>query len=93
MYADLFFHAQPAFMCTQACSCALTPYSSNGSTSQEMAKTPQTFHYMTSLWFGGVQISLEDELGVRLDADLLGRRYATETIRYTDLEANFMHRP
>ena len=48
---------------------------------------------MTGLWFNGVLISLEDELGIRLGADLLGRRYATKTICYTDLEVDFMHRP
>ena len=48
---------------------------------------------MTSLRFDGVPISLEDESGTQLGAELLGKRYATETIRYTNLMANFMHRP
>ena len=30
-------------------------------------------------------------MGIRLGVDLLGRRYATETIRYADLEVDFMH--
>ncbi|KAL0008564.1 hypothetical protein SO802_010066 [Lithocarpus litseifolius] len=38
-------------------------------------------------------ISLEDESGIQLGIDLLGRRYAIETIYYADLEADFMHRP
>ena len=50
---------------------------------QEMTITPHDFLRMTSLWFGGVSISLEDESGIQLGADLLGRRYATETIHYT----------
>ena len=58
-----------------------------------MTITPYNFHRMAGLRFNGVPISLEDELGVRLGADLLGRRYTTETIRYTDLEVDFMHRP
>ena len=48
---------------------------------------------MTGLRFDGVPISLENESFVRLGVDLLGRRYATETIHYTDLKADFMHRP
>ena len=28
-----------------------------------------------------------------MGVNLLGRRYATEMIRYTNLEVNFMHRP
>ncbi|KAK9991386.1 hypothetical protein SO802_026371 [Lithocarpus litseifolius] len=48
---------------------------------------------MTGLQFDGVLIGLENEPVIRLRIDLLGRRYATETIRYTDLETNFMHRP
>ena len=62
-------------------------------TSLEMAITPYDFHRMTGLRFDGVPISLEDESGVRLGANLLGRRYATETFGYTDLEADFMHCP
>ena len=61
---------------------------------REMTITPHDFHYMTGLQFAGVPISLEDELGIRLGANLLGRRYATKTIRYTNLaEVDFMHRP
>ena len=60
---------------------------------REMTITPHDFHYMTCLWFKGVPISLEDESGVRLGVNLLGRRYATEIIHYTDLEVDFMHRP
>lgn len=60
---------------------------------QKMTITPYDFHRMTGLWFNGVLISLENESGVWLGADLLGRRYATETIRYTDLKVNFMHCP
>ena len=41
----------------------------------------------------GVLISLEDKSGIWLGIDLLGRRYATETIYYADLKADFMHRP
>ena len=47
---------------------------------------------MIDLQFDGVSISLEDESGIRLGVDLLGRRYATKTICYTDLEVDFMHR-
>ncbi|KAK9997981.1 hypothetical protein SO802_017584 [Lithocarpus litseifolius] len=47
---------------------------------------------MIGLWFDGVSISLEDESGIRLGVDMLGRRYATATIRYTDHEMDFMHR-
>ena len=36
---------------------------------------------------------MEDESGSRLGVELLGRRYAVETIRYTNLEADFIHRP
>ena len=62
-------------------------------TGQEMTITLHDFLHMTSLWFGGILISLEDELGIQLGADLLRRRYAIETIHYTDLKANFMNRP
>ena len=58
----------------------------------EITITPHNFHHMTSLWFDGVPISLEDESGIQLGVDLLGRRYATKMIRYTDLEMDFMHR-
>ena len=47
---------------------------------------------MTGLQFDGVSISLEDESGIRLGANLLGRRYDIEIIRYTNLEENFMDR-
>ena len=57
-----------------------------------MTITLYDFHRMTSLRFDVVPINLKNELGVRLGADLLGRRYATETICYTDLEVDFMHR-
>ena len=60
---------------------------------REMTITPHNFHRMTGLRFDGVLIGLEDELGIRLGIDLLERRYAIEMIRYTDLEANFMHPP
>ena len=60
---------------------------------REMTISPHDFHCMSGLWFDGVSISLEDKLAVRLGVDLLGRRYAIETIRYNDLEANFMHCP
>ena len=61
--------------------------------SQEMTITPHNFHHMIGLWFDRVLISLEDESGIQLGADLLGRRYATETIRYTNLKVDFMHSP
>ena len=54
-----------------------------------MTITPLNFHRMTGLRFDGVPISLEDKLRVWLGAKLLGRRYATEMIHYTDLEADF----
>ena len=60
---------------------------------REMTITPYDFHHMTGLRFDGVLISLEDESGIQLGIDLLGRRYATETIRCIDLEADFMHHP
>lgn len=59
----------------------------------EMTITPYDFHRIIGLRFDGALISLEDESSVRLGADLLGRRYAIETIRYTNLDADFMHRP
>uniref|UniRef100_A0A7N2L9M4 Aminotransferase-like plant mobile domain-containing protein n=1 Tax=Quercus lobata TaxID=97700 RepID=A0A7N2L9M4_QUELO len=55
----------------------------------EMIITPLNFHCMTSLRFDGAPISLEDKSGVWLGAKLLGRRYATEMIHYTNLEADF----
>ena len=58
-----------------------------------MTITPYDSHHMIGLRFDGVPVSLEDESGVRLGMDLLGRWYATEMICYTDLEAGFMHRP
>jgi len=60
---------------------------------QEMTITPHDFHHSTSLRFDGVPINLKDKSGIQLGIDLLGRRYATETIHYTDLEADFMCRP
>ena len=60
---------------------------------QEMTITLYNFHRMTGLQFDVVPINLENELGVRLGADLLGRRYATETICYTDLKVDFMDHP
>ena len=61
--------------------------------SQEMTITPHDFHHMTGLQFDGVSINLENELGVRLRTELLGRRNATKTIHYTNLKADFMHHP
>ena len=58
-----------------------------------MTITPHDFHHSTSLRFDGVPINLKDKSGIRLGIDLLGRRYATETIHYTNLEADFMCRP
>jgi len=58
-----------------------------------MTITPHDFHHMIGLWFDGFLISLEDESGSRLGVELLERRYATETIRYTNLEADFIHSP
>ena len=60
---------------------------------REMTITPHNFHRMTGLRFIGVTTSLEDESDIRLGADLLERRYAMETICYTDLESYFMKRP
>ena len=60
---------------------------------REMTIGPRDFHCMSSLRFDGVLISLEDKLVFWLGANLLGKRYATETIRYNDLEADFMHYP
>ena len=59
---------------------------------QEMTITPHEFPCVTGLQFDGVSISLENESGIRLGADLLGRRYDIETICYTNLKANFMDR-
>ena len=39
---------------------------------REMTNTLHDFHYMTTLWFDGVPISLEDGISVCLGADLLG---------------------
>ena len=36
---------------------------------------------------------MEGDSGTQLGLELLGRRYATETISYTDLEADLMSRP
>ena len=58
-----------------------------------MTIIPHDFHHMTGLRFDGIPISLEDKLGIRSGIDLLGRRYTTETIHYTDLEVNFMRHP
>jgi len=60
---------------------------------REMTITPHDFYYMTTLWFDGVPISLKDESGTQLGAELLGRRYTIETIHYIDLEVDFMHLP
>ena len=60
---------------------------------REMTITPHEFHCMIGLRFDGVLISLEDESGIRLGADLLRRQYATEMTHYTDLETDFMHHP
>ena len=60
---------------------------------REMTITPHYFHYMTGLRFDGVSISLEGDSSTQLGLELFGRRYATETIRYIDLEADFMCRP
>ena len=59
---------------------------------REMTIAPHDFH-MTDLRIDGAWINLEGEQGTRLGLELLRRRYATETIRYTDLEENFMHHP
>ena len=59
---------------------------------QEMTITSHYFHRMIDLRIDGVSISLEDESGIRFGVDLLGRRYATKTIRYADLEVDFVHR-
>ena len=62
-------------------------------TDWEMAIIPHDFHRMTGLWFDGAFINLEGELGIQLGLELLGRRYATKTICYTNLEADFMRCP
>ena len=59
----------------------------------DMTITSHNFHCMTGLRFDEVLISLEDESGIRLGVDLLGRRYATKMIHYTDLKADFIHYP
>ena len=41
----------------------------------------------------GASISLEVESGTQLGLELLARRYATETISYTNLEVDLMSRP
>ena len=55
-----------------------------------MTITPYDFYRMTGLQFDGALITLEGESGTWLSLDFLGRRYATETICYTNLEADFM---
>ena len=57
-----------------------------------MAITPHDFQRMVGLWFYGALISLEGESGTQLGLELLGRRYAIETIHYTDLKADFLRR-
>ena len=42
---------------------------------REMTITPYNFQCMIGLWFDGVSISLEDESGTQLGAELLRRRY------------------
>ena len=42
---------------------------------REMTITPYNFQRMIGLWFDGVSISLEDESGTQLGAELLRRRY------------------
>ena len=51
------------------------------------------FHRMIGLRFNGASISLEGKSSTQLGLELLGRRYATETIRYADLEADLTSRP
>lgn len=48
---------------------------------------------MTGLRFDEVLISLEDKSSTQLGVELLGRKYATETIYYTNLEVDFMRYP
>ena len=54
-----------------------------------MTITPLDFYRITSLQFDGVPISLKDKSGFQLGAELLGRRYVTKTIHYTNLEVDF----
>ena len=56
---------------------------------REMTITPLDFYRIISLRFDGVPISLKDKSGFQLGAELLGRRYATKTIHYTNLEVDF----
>ena len=58
-----------------------------------MTITPHDIHHITGLWFDKVPVSLEDKLGTQLGVEQLERRYTTKTIRYTNLEVNFICHP
>ena len=60
---------------------------------RKMTITPHDLHCMIGLRFDGVLISLEDKSSTQLGVKLLKRRYATETIHYINLEADFMRHP
>lgn len=60
---------------------------------REMIITPHDFHRMTSLRCDRALINLEGESGTQLGINLLGRKYTTDTIRYLDIEADYMLLP
>ena len=54
---------------------------------------PHNFHRITSLRFDGEIINLEGESSTCLTRDLLGRRCPFETIRYFDIEKDYISLP
>ncbi|KAK9997980.1 hypothetical protein SO802_017583 [Lithocarpus litseifolius] len=77
------------------------PYSGRGNTSRVLVwyniLTKETRGHFRAAGFEPlirlILKSLDDELSIQLGANLFGRRYVIETIRYTDLKADFMHFP
>ena len=60
---------------------------------REMTVTPHDFHWVTGLRCDRAIISLEDELGVQLGIELLGRRYMMDRIHYFDIESYYKPLP
>ncbi|XP_030964283.1 protein MAIN-LIKE 1-like [Quercus lobata] len=58
-----------------------------------MTVTPYDFYHMTGLRLKGATISLDDVSGIQLGLNMLGRKYSTETIRYSDLVSDYMLLP
>lgn len=60
---------------------------------RELIVNPHNFHRITSLRFDGAIINLEGESSTCLTKDLLGRRCPFETIRYFDIEKDYISLP